>query len=148
MKRDKQTTYSILYFLKMCYPDALPMTNDMMLVNANAAANCSQMSSTTNAGAASRQNLNLPYAPAEIKLLETSLLNWLKSMGVLIKFKDNHHLEVQTLLELQKDFANGSLLCELVQTMFNLKIPGIFKDPKTESTMLSNIRKSLEILRR
>ncbi len=32
--------------------------------------------------------------------------------------------------------------------MFNMKINGIFRDPKTESTAISNIRKSLEILRK
>ena len=55
-------TYSILYYLKMFYPDAQPMTNDFLLNNTNAAANCSQMSTGSNIGGASRQNLNLPYS--------------------------------------------------------------------------------------
>jgi hypothetical protein len=37
-------------------------------------------------GSVNRQNLSLPYSQGEIKLLETSLLNWLKSMGILSKF--------------------------------------------------------------
>jgi len=48
----------------------------------------------------------------------------------------------------QKDFANGTLLAEIVTVIFNVKITGIFKDPKTETTAISNIRKSLEVLKR
>jgi hypothetical protein len=44
--------------------------------------------------------------------------------------------------------SNGTLLSEIVCTLFNVKIHGIFKDPKTESTAISNIRKSLEVLKR
>lgn len=39
-------------------------------------------------------------------------------------------------------------MSEIVSTIFNVKINGIFKDPKSEATMITNIRKSLEILRR
>lgn len=92
-------------------------------------------------------NLMLPYSQGEIKLLETSILNWIKSMGVLGKFGSQYN-DVQALLEIQKELSNGSLLCEIVQTIFNVKINGIFKDPKTESTAISNIRKSLEVLRK
>lgn len=49
---------------------------------------------------------------------------------------------------MQKDISNGILLAEIVSTIFNVKIHGIFKDPKTEVTTISNIRKPLEILRR
>ena len=49
---------------------------------------------------------------------------------------------------MQKDISNGLILSELVGTVFNVKITGIFKDPKTEAIMISNIRKSLEVLRR
>lgn len=55
---------------------------------------------------------------------------------------------ISTLIEVQKDISNGLILAELVATIFNVKITGIFKDPKTEATMMSNIRKSLEVLRR
>jgi hypothetical protein len=55
---------------------------------------------------------------------------------------------MDSLIELQTDITNGSLLCDVVSTIFNAKIPGVFKDPKTESTCISNIRKGLEILRR
>ena len=52
------------------------------------------------------------------------------------------------MIEIQKEITNGSLLCEIVSTIFNVKITGMFKDPKTESTAISNIRKSLEILKK
>jgi hypothetical protein len=35
-----------------------------------------------------------------------------------------------------------------VTLLFNVKLNGIFKDPKTEATALANIRKSLEVLKR
>lgn len=55
---------------------------------------------------------------------------------------------IQSFIDLQKDISNGLILSELVGTIFNLKITGIFKDPKTEATMITNLRKSLEVLRR
>jgi hypothetical protein len=48
----------------------------------------------------------------------------------------------------QKDLSNGTLLAELIGTIFNVRINGIFKDPKTENTCISNIRKALEVVRR
>lgn len=81
-------------------------------------------------------------------MLETSLMNWIKSMGVLHKLgKPNAHM-IETLIELQSEICNGSLLCEIVMTIFNIKIIGIFRDPRTESTCISNIRKALDIVRR
>lgn len=68
-------------------------------------------------------------------------------MGILSKYGTQYN-EIQTMIEIQREISNGSLLCEIVCTMFNMKIPGIFRDPKTESTSISNIRKSLEILRK
>ncbi len=57
-------------------------------------------------------------------------------------------LEIESLIQIQKDLSNGILLTDLVQHIFNVKITGIFKDPKTEATIISNIRKSLDIIRR
>jgi hypothetical protein len=82
-----------------------------------------------------------------MKLLETSIMNWIKSLGVLSKYGSSYN-DAQILIEIQREISNGSLLCELVSTIFNVKITGMFKDPKTESTAISNIRKSLEILRK
>ena len=52
------------------------------------------------------------------------------------------------MIEIQQDISNGNILCELVSIIFNVKLPGIFKDPRTETTCISNIRKALEILRK
>ena len=80
-------------------------------------------------------------------MLETSLINWIKSMGVFSKLgKDS--INYESLIELQKEISNGNLLCEIVCLIFNTKIMGVFKDPKTDNTAISNIRKSLEILRK
>ena len=57
-------------------------------------------------------------------------------------------LDITSLLQIQKELSNGTLISELVSTIFNVKINGLFKDPKTEATALGNIRKSLDILRR
>ena len=78
----------------------------------------------------------MPYSPSELKLLETSLLNWLKSMGVLSKFYGNKAQNINSLIEVQKELTNGTLLAEIISVLFNVKIHGIFKDPKTESTAL------------
>lgn len=56
--------------------------------------------------------------------------------------------EINSLIQIQKELSNGILLTEIVSTIFNVKIPGIFKEPKTEATALANIRKPLDILRR
>jgi len=71
----------------------------------------------------------------------------MKQMGIFSKLYGSL-LAVHSLIQIQKELSNGLLLVELVQTIFNVKITGIFKDPKTETTALSNIRKPLEILRR
>ena len=69
-------------------------------------------------------------------------------MGVLHRLGKQNADLIESLIEVQHDIANGNLLCEVVSTIFNVKIPGTFKDPKTESTCISNIRKALEILRK
>jgi hypothetical protein len=70
----------------------------------------------------------------------------LKKLGIFSKIFGT--LEIDSFLMIQRELTNGILLSELISTLFNLKIPGIFKDPKVEATCISNIRKPLEILRR
>ena len=76
-----------------------------------------------------------------------SLINWLKNLGVFAKLYGST-FEIDSLIQVQKDITNGLLFAELVTILFNVKLHGIFKDPKTESTAISNIRKSLEVLKR
>ena len=90
--------------------------------------------------------MSLPYTLGELKLLEISLINWLKKLGILSKLYGS--LEIDSFILIQRELTNGILLSQLIQTLFNVKIPGIFKDPKVEATCISNIRKPLEILRR
>lgn len=88
----------------------------------------------------------LPYTVGELKILEISLINWLKQLGIFSKIFGS--IEVDSFITIQREVTNGILLSELISTLFNVKIPGIFKDPKVEATCISNIRKPLEILRR
>lgn len=53
-----------------------------------------------------------------------------------------------SILEIQEELKNGVIICKLVQFIFNVSIPGIFNDPRTESTKISNLRKATEILKR
>jgi hypothetical protein len=93
------------------------------------------------------ENLKLPYSSDELKLLEVSLLNWLSKLGLFAKLYGP--LPTPTsFLQLQQDLSNGIVLSELVSVVFNVKIPGIFKNPKSETTALGNLRKSMEVLRR
>lgn len=79
----------------------------------------------------------MPYTSAELKLLETSVLNWLKSLGILQKLMNVSSVsDIQNMIDIQRYASNGTLLCEVVSTIFNIKIPGVFRDPKTETTCL------------
>lgn len=71
-----------------------------------------------------------------MQLLETSIMNWIKSMGVLHKLGKANANEIESLIELQPEVCKGILLCEIVMTIFNVKLTGIFKDPRTESTSI------------
>lgn len=89
-------------------------------------------------------NTGLPYSVEELRQLEISLIYWLQSLG-LIRTQN-----VTSILDIEKEIRNGTLLCELAQIISKSKHPltGIFKDPKTDTTAISNIRKALEILRK
>ena len=49
---------------------------------------------------------------------------------------------------MERELTRGVLLCDLVSLVFNVKIKGVFREPRTENTCLANIRKALEVLRR
>ena len=69
-------------------------------------------------------------------------------MGIFHRLKKQNAENIDSMIEIQQDISNGNILCELVSIIFNVKLPGVFKDPKTETTCISNIRKALEILRK
>ena len=54
--------------------------------------------------------------------------------------------KVDSILDLQSVISNGVLLCALVSRVFKIRITGVFKNPKTEATCLSNIRKAMKVL--
>ena len=87
----------------------------------------------------------LPYMPEELTALDQSIVCWLKEIGILTALNISPE-RVDTLFDLQAPLTNGVLLCTLVTKVLQIKITGIFRDPKTEATCLSNIRKALKIL--
>ena len=56
--------------------------------------------------------------------------------------------KIDSINEIEREITQGVLLCDLVGLVFNVKIFGVFREPRTENTCLANIRKALEILRR
>jgi hypothetical protein len=86
---------------------------------------------------------SLPYTNKELVALEASLLNWIYSCGVV----KNSNKPPVSLLEIEDDLKNGTIYCRLVQFIFNTKLNGVFADPKTEATKLSNLRKATDVLK-
>ena len=96
-----------------------------------------------------RENLaylkdTLPYTPKELVALEASLLSWIHGCGVLKGYKH----APSSIIEIQDDLKNGVIFCKLVQFIFNKHLPGIFNDPRTETTKVSNLRKALDTLKK
>lgn len=103
------------------------------------------MQAIPGAAAASGTELELPYTPDELTLLDLSIVQWLKEIGQLKALSIDFE-KVDSVLDLQGVIKNGVLLCALVSRVFQTRITGVFKDPKTETTCLSNIRKALKVL--
>ncbi|CAI2358904.1 unnamed protein product [Moneuplotes crassus] len=120
LKGDHANIWGLLDCLRNLYPDILPREHLAYLEN------------------------TLPYLPKELVALEASLLNWIHSCGALKSYK----VPPTSLLEIEEDLKNGTLYCRLVQFIFNIKLPGVFADPKSESTKISNLRKALEVLKK
>lgn len=86
----------------------------------------------------------LPYTSKELIALESSLLNWIYKCGAIKNYKK----QPTSFLEIEDDLMNGTIYCKLVEFIFGAKLKGIFKDPRTESTKVSNLRKALEVLKK
>ena len=93
------------------------------------------------------QNTGLPYAPQELRRLELSLLHWLRSLGLLPSRTPS--LQPLTMLEIEGNIRNGTLLCDLAAILQPSKQPlsGVVKAPKTGGTAMANIRKALASFR-
>ena len=72
-------------------------------------------------------------------------MHWLKEIGQLKALSIDFD-KVDSILDLQRVISNGVLLCALVSRVFKTRITGVFKDPKTETTCLSNLRKAMKVL--
>jgi hypothetical protein len=87
----------------------------------------------------------LNYTPEEVKQLDESTVRWLDQLGILSQLGISN---AKSIAELETILRNGVLLCSLVEKVFAMKLLGVFKNPKTESTCLQNIRKALDVLRK
>lgn len=119
LKGDHATVWGLLNCLRRLYPDMLPRANVAYLEN------------------------TLPYTNKELVALEASLLNWLCSCGAVKQTGK----QPTSLLEVEDGLKSGVIYCRLVQIMFNTKLAGVFADPKTEATKLSNLRKATDVLK-
>jgi len=90
--------------------------------------------------------IELPYSVDKLRRLEISILVWLKALGV-IPMKRNEDNRLVSILEIEHEIRNGTLLCEIAQILSGQHLHGIFKNPKTDATSLTNIRKALDCLR-
>lgn len=120
LKGEHATVWGILNWLRKLYPDILPREHLAYLEN------------------------TLPYTSAELIALEASLLNWIYGCGAFRNYKQ----PPTSLIEIEEDLRNGTIYCRLVQFIFNMKISGVFNDPKTESTKICNLRKAFEVLKK
>ncbi len=90
-------------------------------------------------------NTGLPYSLTEMRRLESSLLNWLQTMHILKPAQ-----QTPTLLDIEKDLRNGTLLCSLAEMLTGNEGPicGFFSEPRGDAAALSNLRKAFEVFRR
>lgn len=87
------------------------------------------------------QDHPLPYGALGIQQLEKSITKWIISLNILHPDPSDFH-------ELVPEIKSGVLLCVVVSKAFNIKIPSIIKDPKSELSVMNNIRKGLDLLRK
>lgn len=87
------------------------------------------------------QDHPLPYGALGIRKLEKSVTSWVASMKIIQPDPENFH-------ELVPEIKSGVLLCVVVSKAFSVKIPSIVRNPKTEQSIMNNIRKALDVLRK
>ena len=87
------------------------------------------------------QDHPLPYGALGIRRLERSVASWVASMKVIQPDPENFH-------ELIPEIKSGVLLCVVVSKAFSVKIPNIVRSPKTEQSIMNNIRRALDVLRK
>lgn len=87
------------------------------------------------------QDHPLPYGALGISRLEKSITRWVASMKLIQPDPENFH-------ELVPEIKSGVLLCVVVCKVFSVKIRNIVRNPRTELSIMANIRKALEVLRK
>jgi hypothetical protein len=87
------------------------------------------------------QDHPLPYGALGIRRLEKSITRWVVSLNII-------HPDPHDFHELVPEIKSGVLLCVIVAKVFAVKIPTIVKAPKTELSIMNNIRKALDVLRK
>ena len=87
------------------------------------------------------QDHPLPYGALGIKRLEKSITLWVASMKIIQPDPEGFH-------ELIPEIKSGVLLCVVVCKAFSVRIPSIVRSPKTELSIMNNIRKALDVLRK
>jgi len=88
------------------------------------------------------RNMGVKCSVVELKTIEDSVVSWLKSLGV-IQMTSN-----VTLLDIEKEVINGSLLCKLAGVLGNFDTFRMNANPKTRMAIYSNIRNALEAFRK
>ena len=78
-----------------------------------------------------------------VYMYKNALLQWIESLNLLSNFPKKEVSFDDILPFLQQ----GTLLCDIVSTLENNEILGVFRPPRTKSTALSNISKALQILK-
>jgi hypothetical protein len=91
------------------------------------------------------RNTGLPYSLEDLRKLEVSLLCWLDRLGLVPPERPQRP---NSLLEIEADLRNGTLLCGLAELLSGTRLTGVFRQPKTDATCQSNLRKAFECLRK
>jgi hypothetical protein len=119
---EREAIWGLIYHIMRCYP--------------NAASNPEQHYSKA----------NTLYPPEQMRLLEQSLLFWLRTLGMLPATDGmSPH---QALAYVETGVRNGTLLCDLVSFVVGERIIGVSRAPKVAATCLANINRALEQLRK
>jgi hypothetical protein len=92
------------------------------------------------------ESTELPFKKSNLREIEANILDWLKRIGAL-GLVQRYKSEPMTLLEIEDEIRNGTILCKLAEIMSSRRIKGTFKEPKSEATCMVNIRKVFECFR-
>jgi len=92
------------------------------------------------------ESTELPFTTINLREIEANILDWLKRVGAL-GLAHRYTSEPMTLLEIEDEIRDGTILCKLAEIMSNKIIKGTFKEPKSEATCTVNIRKAFECFR-